>query len=29
MLAANHGQNRSRGVPFRSSSLMTLIPLAS
>src|ERR1700722_16731304 len=29
MLAANHGQNRSRGEPFRSSSLMTLIPLVS
>src|SRR5579863_7154509 len=29
MLAANHGQNRLRGDPFRSSSLMTLIPLVS
>src|SRR5580693_8861718 len=29
MLAANHGQNRLRGDPFRSSSLMTLIPFVS
>jgi hypothetical protein len=29
MLAANHGQNRSRGEPLRSLTPMTLIPFAS
>ena len=29
MLAANQGQNRSRGRPLRSASVMTLMPLAS
>jgi hypothetical protein len=29
MLAANHGQNRSAGLPLRSPSAMTLIPLRS
>src|ERR1700689_1267404 len=29
MFAANQGQNRSRGCPLRSLSLMTLMPFAS
>ena len=29
MLAANHGQNRSRGAPLRSLSAMTLMPFRS
>ncbi len=28
-LAANHGQNRSRGEPLRSVSAMTLMPFCS
>ena len=29
MFAANQGQNRSRGWPFRSFSAMTLMPFSS
>src|SRR6185312_2451083 len=29
MLAAHHGQKRSRGLPLRSSVAMTLMPLSS